>query len=336
MTLRRPSDPITTERGARTEAGAVAIMVVTSLLALVGFASLVVDVGLLYVKKQAHVNGCDAAAIAGAFAHERSTGLDEGARQGDAAAAARVIAAQNGLPGPVAVTFPMSGEIEVRSTEAVPLLFAPVFNALGGNHSTSVVGGRSTARFGSPNSVREVALRPLGIDAEFMATAPFGEEVGLPFDAAGPGGPIPGALLPLVLSPDDFGEAVKTGLPGAFRVGDPLPLYAGDPAAPTAQAVTDLLAQSQAAPWSGQGFGPGQAPPTLGNPRALLLPVVRRGASGGVIVGFAAFFVSGAASDPPGGLVGRFLNPTAFRRGDVDPDLPGGERSNLIVARWVG
>src|SRR5438094_4855431 len=102
--MRRPKDR-------RNERGATAIVLACSILAVAGFSSLAVDVSIMYVRKQAHVNAADGAALSGAYAYLASTSsggtYTDSPPTGkflDASNAATAVAEKNGIASPMTAT----------------------------------------------------------------------------------------------------------------------------------------------------------------------------------------------------------------------------------------
>jgi len=125
------------------------------LIALIGVASLALDIALVCVRKQMHVNGCDAAAMAGAAELPDRTAAEGAARQ---------VATANGLAGrvSVSVSFPEPGVIVVESQEEMPVGLARIFGI-----ATRTVRARARAALQVANEVRDGypgGLRPWAVD----------------------------------------------------------------------------------------------------------------------------------------------------------------------------
>ncbi|WP_424346347.1 pilus assembly protein TadG-related protein [Kocuria sp. CH-021] len=131
------------------ERGGVSVVVAVALVALLGFAALVIDVGALYAERAELQSGTDAAALA--VAQDCA-----GGNCGDATATAKSLADQNAKDGAASVdapVFPTSNSVRVRATTldgntgagSLALSFAPV---LGIDEAT--VAAVSTASWGSP------------------------------------------------------------------------------------------------------------------------------------------------------------------------------------------
>ncbi len=140
----------------RREEGAVAIMVALLLVVFMAAVALTVDVGGLYLRRRALVNGSDAAALSAARTCARGVGNDT---RFDSAESAADFEAQANSPittdelGPTNVTYPppggcsiptQYGHVIVRYTSEQALYFAPVI----GFHHESPVTTTATASWG--------------------------------------------------------------------------------------------------------------------------------------------------------------------------------------------
>jgi hypothetical protein len=182
--------------------GATLPLVAGGIVVILGLASLTVDVGLMYVRHQANVNGVDAAALAGAMKLTESNG--------EAELWAMQTAAANGLESPravVDVNFPAEWTIRVDSEANVPTIFGRL---LGRDHAT--VRASATARIGAvlgvggdegvgtggsdgesngldgnpPEGVPNGNfLRPWGIDGRALEGVDFGDEITLKLGSVG-------------------------------------------------------------------------------------------------------------------------------------------------------
>lgn len=316
--------------------GATAALLVATLTAILGGSAMAVDFAVLYARKQAHVNGCDAAALAGG----RELPEDQ------AAARARAVeaAGANGIAAPMGVTvsFPASNEIEVRSSENSPLFLGRIFG-----RTQTPVGARARAVIGVPNTVRGNAptgLVPFGMSDDYYYSTvsnSSGTEVTLKLGSRSNSGSIsnPGNFYPLRLlngdkGANDYRDRVRYGASGVFRVGQFIDTEPGNMSGPTRQAVNGRLLDSQQSPWWQQT----PSSYTMDNPRIIIMPIMDwdQGGNGQTmvpIVGFAAFWLTQTNGQE---VKGYHLTSFVIDNGDVDPTTPPPAMdSGLRVVRLV-
>jgi putative Tad-like protein involved in Flp pilus assembly len=337
---------------------------------LLGMASLCVDVGVMYVRKQANVNGCDAAALAGALELPE----DRAAAEREAIRAARA----NGLKEPIQVTVSfidgvagpaqagaagtgdfeaacyeeeppeteapqgeevLARSIEVRSSEDVGLGFARIFGI-----NSRPVRARAVAHVAIPNRMRGL-LRPWGIDDDYRPE--YGELTTVKFGANGHGGGStagaeavnpPGGNFGIVNlgggnGAPDYIQEIKYGGDGVYSVGDMLPSRPGNRVGPTRKGVEYLLKEASQAPWRGQTWQDA----SFDNPRVVILPVVDwDGAGNGrtkvPLRGFSAFYLSRIAG---GEVQGMFMKSLNVPNGELDSDLPTAQDRGVRTVKLV-
>jgi Flp pilus assembly protein TadG len=179
MARMNPSPPCRRARlGAhRDEGGAVAVIVVLCLVAVMAMLVLTMDVGTLLLSRRAMVNAADAAALAAA----QSCGLHAGSA--DAGGQITLYAQENSSGSSVAAGSPTytpncdaaSGTVTVRLQSEQSLAFAPVLGL--SDHAT--VGTVATAAWGGAGSTEHVA--PLMLSATRLTDCEIPPPVGTPF-----------------------------------------------------------------------------------------------------------------------------------------------------------
>jgi hypothetical protein len=132
------------------ERGAVAVIFVISLIAIMAVAMLTIDAGNLFFKRRAMVNGADAAALGAAQACARISDLAVPESVADTNATLNVAglsASDGGITQSVGCDVSSTGSVTVRYTKTEPNFFAQVL----GFGSTSNVSATATAVWGSAN-----------------------------------------------------------------------------------------------------------------------------------------------------------------------------------------
>lgn len=315
-------------RSFRARRGAAAILTAISLAVLIGFAALCVDVAVLYVRKQAHVNACDAAALAGAqeLPDENSAELH----------ALRTAHRNLNERSSIEVKFRGNDSIEVASREEAPLFLAWVF---GKSHAR--VGASARAISQIPNSVRgnfPGGLRPWALDDDVafqwgdLVTLKLGSDTEKPFGVAGNFQAVqfedgPGA--------EQYRENIKFGTDHPYRVGDILTSQPGDMVGPTQQGADFLVEKATQHPWGDQSW----SNCTMDNPRVVILPIVdwdhanKHGRTDVPIRAFAAFYVQEFQGQ---NLMGHFLRYVDLANAEDDPntrksEMDGGVRVPTLI-----
>jgi len=343
---------VSIRHGAQGERGATIVITALCLFALIGFTSLTVDVAMLHVYKQKHVNGCDSAALAAAqeMLVQLRNGVDlTTAQESYAKPEAQLLAGRNGLPSAmpadwpssdgIRVTFPSANRVKVESIEHVPLAFARVFGL-----ATKPVGAATVAGFAVVNGVHggsgggSDGIRPFGVDdrSDFQYGQVYPLVMGPP-PTQDPSLPA-GNFYPLALNEGRDGrnyyDAVAYGSDLDWHVGDMVTTEPGEMSWPqVVNRLNDLVRQAERDPtYSQQTI----ADATLDNPRVILVPVVRWASTDGdyltkngrgqvQIVGFAAFWID-SAPKPTGKqepqILGTFLKYVDVPNGSYDPSYP--------------
>jgi hypothetical protein len=302
------------------------VLIAVSLVALITLVALVVDFSRLHVRRQALVNGCDAAAMSGAL---------ELPSQDAARNKAATVAAANGLGGLVTVTFPNAYEIQVSSEESVTLGLARVVGIATGRVAATARAARGTA-----NSIRgnsPTGVRPWGLSSTY-AIQYTGQSVPLKLGEHSDSGETAsnGNFYSLRLGElsgaSDYATAIQYGGTAEYRSGDFVASEPGNKVGPTKQGVDALVSRASAAPWSTQ------SPPNVSadNPRVILMPIVDWAtvtSNHSVrIVGFAAVYLVGMDGQSVQGIFLQHLSPA---NANIDPALPPGVEGGVLVTRMV-
>lgn len=172
------------------ERGAAAVMVAFSMVVLLGFAALAVDVGAMYAEKAQLQNGADATALA--IAGDCAKGLDCATAM---AASANRLAddnANDGSSGVFSVTQPNSTTVRVETNaqaagstdDSFGLFFARVLG-----HETSVIHARAEASWGTPSeattlpwTVSECIFKQFLTPSQLASLTSTGNFTGYPTD----------------------------------------------------------------------------------------------------------------------------------------------------------
>lgn len=273
------------------EKGFVMVIVAASLVALLGFAALVTDVGLLYWVRASLQNAADAAVLAGIrYLPDQPT---------QAESVARDYAARNGVgPPDGAVTVEVldqASRLRVTTSRTVNLLFGRVLG-----FTQSAVGARASARIGA---VREVdGALPFGVERQNFE---YGAVYTLKYS---PGSePAPGNFGLLALGGRGAGnylQNVMYGFAGMLHVGDVVETEPGNKSGPTREGIEYRLRLSPEDRWYD---------PYPGDKRLLKVPIVDsfagvHGRDTVTVVGFAVFYLEELGG--PGNeawITGRFL-----------------------------
>jgi hypothetical protein len=264
---------------------------------LVGFTALTVDVGRLYVRKQALSNAVDAAALAGGR---------ELPSEAAAAAEARRVAAANqidvsrvtteiqyravtaGAPGSGS---PSSNYLKVTATEDVPMTFARIFGInewpLSARAAVAVTGSTNTPNAvpngSTPFGVDKTAINSSGKVNVIVSSCSFQQFWVLPQGTAG----------------TDLDNIIRNGYPNSMGVGDVLNV--GNPKNPNywyqvLGGIEDRIRRAESNPiYSAQTAGTA----TAANPRVVIIPIVEavddpidhKNTSQVRIVAFAAMYI---------------------------------------------
>ncbi|MCL6638088.1 MAG: hypothetical protein K6T80_00215 [Firmicutes bacterium] len=264
------------------QGGFALVLVTAGMVALLGFAALVADIGTLILEKERLANAVDAAALAGAKELPANPAL--------AVSVAEAYASQNGCePDPPAVTagngYPDS-KIIVQATKEVKFTFARV---LGFNSGT--VSARAAAGVAGLTSVKGAA--PLAVpNQSFQFNTRYILKQGSNSPEPSPLGPgTYGALSLGGNGAANYEDNLKYGYEGKLAVGDVVDTETGNMSNPTKRAIDYRIALcNHTPPCSPSSFDPGC-------PRILIIPVyepllVEQGQVKKIkISGFAAFLV---------------------------------------------
>lgn len=268
----------------RGERGAVLVMAAAGMVAMIGAATLSVDVGYLLYQRRAVQNAVDAAAHAGSLRLPSNPGA--------AATDAVAWAARNGVPaGQVTVTISstLAGNdtISVSARREVPFFLAPV---LGQNQAPvtarakvvvgSYVGGTGAVPWGLlargecfDNAGRPIYGRSCRLKMGSLDGGVFNGEFGA-LEVDGPGAA-------------DYRDDIASGANRSVRIGDALLPKAGNMQGPTRQGIEDRLLGEPTAGCDDDGDGRDDAEEvfSLGldgaygvecddSPRAILVPII--------------------------------------------------------------
>ena len=278
--------------------GSIEIIVVFGIIALLASAALVVDFGMVAVKKIKLENALENAAISGAHflveseSMARTKALEYLALNGEDASLATVTITDS------------SRKIEVSSSREVDYLIAKIFGI-----NNSLVEGKATAIIG-PISATSVGIRPLGV--EKLAYA-YGDQIVLKEDA---GDGIYGNFGSIALG--GTGGSVYTqnllyGFNGEVKIGDLIPTEPGN----KASAVNQLKTFLAGAPENFSNY-------TSNSTRLWTLPLIEsydpNGRENLKVVGFAKFFIEDIISrSGQAEITGRFVEFVDL--GNVDPSI---------------
>ncbi len=278
-----------TGRARRGERGQVLVLVAASLVGLLGFVALVVDVGFLYAERAKAMNASEAATTAGVqflpydSEQARATALDYAARNGVSA-------------DRVTVTISLDNtRIDVAVKTEAPLFFARVFGL-----NTVEVRGKAAAQVGAVRSLR--GAEPLGVEQQNFV---YGATYYLK-NSPGYGGSYKGNFGALALGgrgASTYRDNLEHGYSGELKLGDVVESEPGNMSGPTSQGLGALLDADPAGTY--EHHDPD-------SPRIIKVPVVRwdggEGRRTGTVVGFAAFWLESVGGEGRENYVtGRFM-----------------------------
>lgn len=314
----------------RSKHGAINVFVAISMVVIIGFAALAVDIGMISYNKSRLQNACDAAALAGA----RELPDEDSA---DAAVEEYLLDNELGLireninirnesdlniveftgEEPYRELFSFKTEfggeedgkpthITVRAHEPVEYLFAKFF---GNDHGTVSVASRAAA---NAPLFKVSGLRPFGVT---MDVYEFGESVIL--KTGSPNG-ISGNFYALGLDgtgADVYKTTILNGCTSSYEVGDTVDTETGNMVGPTLTALRDLIGKCE----DGCTYDS-----YLNNcDRVIMVPLVEwkdvNGKSTLCILGFAEFFINDVYNNAGHTEIsGTFIR--AVDSGETDPD----------------
>ncbi len=270
------------------------VLVALTMVVLMGFSALTLDVGRLYIKKQWLQDAADAAALAGVQ-------LLPGDPQGARTEADRYLEL-NGFPSPGsgssgagAAAVEVNGDtVRVHLTYKVDLYFARVLGLVSAEPVAA-----AQARVGPVGAVHGAV--PLGI---WWDQFEYGQVYLLKLASpADEGDVLRGNFHALALGGKGasvYRDNLREGYPGVLRVGDVVSTEPGNMKGPTRQGLLDRLQADPDAVYTAVDSE---------SPRLLFVPVVDGLAAGRdevEIVGFAAFFLEGINEEDE--VQGRFLH----------------------------
>jgi Flp pilus assembly protein TadG len=271
----------------REQKGSVAVLTALSMTVLLGFAALVVDVGVLYLNRSQLINTADAAALAGV---QELPGRAE-----TAVASASSYAVRNGKLGDTVATAlaNTNTELTVSVSRNVNLFFARIFN-----YNSQAVSATAVAAVRPMSSVGGAV--PFGVvKQEFkygdIYTLKEGGGDGYSGNYGGLGLGGTGA--------NTYRYNIKYGYDGKLHIGQWVSTEPGNMSGPTDTGVSYRINQD-----------PGATFETVAkdSPRIVMIPVLDslmvEGRSDVKIVGFAAFFLEGTGGSGQDNYVsGRFM-----------------------------
>ncbi len=273
----------------KSEQGFAIVLVSIGMVAFMGFAALVTDVGMLMLKKQQLVNSIDAAVLAGA--------QELPGNSVQAAGVARDYAMKNNIdPGELTINVSANGKsITISGDRTVEMIFA---KCLGINAKT--VSASATADVEGITSFTGIV--PVTISDREMSGVSFGQEITLKYTnhELGPGNF--GALALGGNGANTYRDNLSNGYNGKLRVGDQVDTEPGNMAGPTQQGVEARLAKCHDRCTFTNYLH--------GCPRIAVIPIHQydpniHGRYTVTIVGFAAFFLDDA--DSKGEISGYFI-----------------------------
>ena len=190
--MRRLIDQLRTARSihrANGERGAVAVITAVSLVALLGFAAIAIDVGMLYQERAELQSGADAAALAvaqdcskdvnctGPLAHPQAREMANGNATDSQANVAEPIITGNAVRVNVSTR-------ESSGAGSLALSFAPVLGI-----DSADVGATALAKWGSPNAgtaVLPIVISPCDFDPALVDPTHFDPDLASPDFVSGP------------------------------------------------------------------------------------------------------------------------------------------------------
>ncbi len=292
--------------------GSVIVIVAVSMVALLGFTALSVDVGIVYNARNQLQAAVDSAALAGA----------SGLLVSDAGATARIRANQfagmnrciNQPVVPDLVNIDVgAGTVQVHATRRLDTWFARVFGA-----NTTTVTATATAKLSGLESVNGMA--PWAIPQYNYV---LGQEVTL---KSGDGGIVNGNnsfyspvdMLPMnrgtpVTGANEYKDLIINGSDDPIYIGDELQVEPGKMVGPTKQGVNAVMDKDPDAYWDNSlNQIVGSKYTGFSSPRIVIVPFFSYSPDPGrtsiIVVQFGAFFIEGVEKNSE--VVGRFIKIT--------------------------
>ncbi len=294
------------------ERGSVLVIVALVMTVLLGFAALVIDVGILYFNRVALSNAADAAALAAVQELPDSPAAAE--------AVAVSYAAKNGVEesSTVATVLPDLYSVAVRVSRVVSLGFARVL----GFDSVEVT-ARAKARVGPVNGVFGAA--PFFVPDQvfvygqtYVLKRPGGQGKGGNFGGLALGGR--GAR--------NYEDNIVHGYQGWLHTGDWVETEPGNMSGPTVRGVEERIARCTHSPPCTFDSFVRECPRLIVVPVADVEPDELTGRSSVLIIGFAAFFLEGV-----GGHGNECEVTGTFIRWALDSELGGSGDYGLVSYR---
>ncbi len=280
----------------RNEKGNILVFSVASLVTLLLFASMAIDVGCILTARNQLQCAVDASALAGA------TGLVS-SRDVARAHAVAVGSKNTYVEQPVQilsdeVSFPAANQVSVQITRPVPLFFLPVIGVQSVDISAIAVAELSTI-------VSTKHLRPWGLPDMGW---PTGAPVVIKSGSLGAPSTEPSFFYPVDYPPlnrgnpetggDVYRENIIYGCDGFVSIGDIIQVEPGNMIGPTKQGLQDLIAMDPYAYWDGDHVANSQYP-GASSPRIVKIPLYDpnlppdSGRNTIEVIGLASFFVVG-------------------------------------------
>lgn len=256
------------------ERGQVLVLFAVSLVALLGFVALVVDVGLLYGQRARAMNAAEAATVAGMQALPNDPG--------GAVATAVDYAVRNGYQSDEvsAVVGPDNKRLEVTVRVDAPLFFARVLG-----FESVPIAARTAAQAGAVRSLNGAV--PLGVEKQAFV---YGASYYLK-NVPGYGGSYRGNFGGLALGGrggNAYEENLALGYEGELQIGDEIDTEPGNKSGPTNSGIAARIDADPLGTYESH---------RADSPRVLKVPVVEWSTKGGrstaTVVGFAAFWLEG-------------------------------------------
>ena len=271
--------------------GAFAVLAAISMTAMMGFAALATDVGMLYANRVQLTNLTDAAVLAGA--------QDLPGNASQAVASANSYAGLNGKAGDkVDVNILNNGTImTARASRTVPMIFARVLGV-----ENSVVTATAAALI-SPVGGMDANIVPFGLVKQNLV---YGQDYKLKLGA---GDGYQGNFAALALGGNGasvYRDNIKFGHNGPIKAGDWITTETGDMSGPTKQGVQYRISLDSTATFDSV---------EKGSPRIITVPVIDsiqvNGRNEVLVVGFAAMFLEDFTGGGPNSFViGKFIKMT--------------------------
>lgn len=292
------------DRSGWSERGSVIAIVAVSAVFVLGFFTLSLDAGRMYVLKEQLQTAADAGALAGASLLPASPS--------GAVSVAVNTAVANGVPAQdvtATVSGPTSTQLTVTILEREPLIFGPLIGIR--SAQVSAVAG---AAIGQLNTF--TGLLPLGVEMTTWTTGQtYTLKIGNGSGTTGDFGPVwfgdgsPGATT--------YEQDLVNGTYLPITVGQTISTQPGDMVGPTEQGLSARLAACQA---SGENSDGGSSSAVVNSPCLLYLPIIVPPSGGRTtvtVVGFAAFWLQSVHG---GEVTGSFIN--AVVNGSIGPYVP--------------